>query len=562
MSSRRLDHGTSVDWSVRVAVLLCDHLGRAGSSLDVSAILDWFAERDPEVVVHVLPRLCTRPQGLPDLLAETGVCRAVLGLCRTQYEAGAIEAQLRQAGLDPVGLETVDLGWSCARLGSPELATTKAQILLAAAVAKARAYSGSSVENVKPRLPTRLSRRGLLRFPLLTYEVVPSISRDRCVAERGCALCVRACPYGALESKNGAIRLDKARCRSCGLCVTACPREAVLFPGYTGSQIDAQVRMLLDPVAGTIQPRGILFTCAHSAVAVEPLHPWWMPLRLPCLAMAPPTWYLAPLGLGACAVGVRPCSDGCHGTLAEVVRERVQFCQDFLEAIGAPPELIQYRPALDRPPVDRGSGIGLPGSEDGLPEPAFSVQPKVIAAILLELARRSSQDRPAALASDTSTFSHPAAPLGIVEIDEDTCTGCGLCADACPTGALRFETTVEQSTLHFEAASCVACGQCLSICPERARGAIRVQRAIAWGRLRSGEQVMTRDLVARCVRCGTPIAPGRMLDRIMALLADDSSSLQSTLSRYCVSCRVIGSSSEGGTGHATRRPPEHFSSQS
>lgn len=561
MSARPLDHGISVDKSVRVAVLLCDHLGRAGSSLDVSAILRWFAEHDSNVVVHVLPRLCTRPQGLPDILAEIDACRVVLGLCRTQYEAGAIEAQLRQGGLDPLGLETVDLGWSCARLSSPELATGKAQILLAAAVAKARAYSGSSVENVKPRLPTRLSRRGLLRLPLLTYEVVPSISRDRCVAERGCALCVHACPYGALESKNGVIRLDKARCRSCGLCVTACPHEAVLFPGYTATQIDAQVRALLDPVAGTIQPRGILFTCAHSAASVEPLHPGWMPVRVPCLAMAPPTWYLVPLGLGASAVGVRPCSDDCHEALAEVVRERVRFCQDFLEAIGAPPELIQYHPALDRPPAERERGIGLPGSEDGMPEPAFSVQPQVIAAVLLDLVRRCSRDEQTLFAGDASIFRHPAAPLGLVEIDETTCTVCGLCADACPTGALQFETTAEQSLLRFEAVSCVACGQCLSACPERARGAIRVQRAIAWGRLQSGEQVVTRDLVARCVRCGTPIASGRMLDRIMALLADEPSGLQSTLSRYCTSCRVMAGSSEGGTGHATRRPPEHFSSQ-
>ncbi len=556
MSTQWLDHGTSVNGSVRVAVLLCDHLASAGSQLDLPELLRWFAEHDPDVVVHILPRLCTRPQDLPDILAETGACRVVLGLCRSQYEVGAIDTQLRQAGLDPVGLETVDLGWSCARLSSPELATGKAQILLAAAVAKARAYFGSSVENVKPRLPTRFSRRSLLRLPLLTYEVVPSISRDRCVAERGCTLCVHACPYGALESKNGVIRLDKARCRSCSRCVTVCPREAVLFPGYTASQIDAQVRALLDPRIGTLQPRGILFMCAHmrahSSVAPESLHPGWMPLRLPCLAMAPPTWYLVPLGLGASAVGVLPCSDDCHGTLTEVVREHVQFCQDFLEAIGAPADLIQYRPAIDRPPADRGSSIGLTELEDRLPQPAFSVQPRAVAAVLLDLARRYSRDEWTPLAGDASVFRHPAAPLGLVEIDETTCTVCGLCADACPTGALQFETTAEQSLLRFEASSCIACGQCLSICPERARGAIRVQRAIAWERLRSGGQVVTRDLVARCARCGAPIASGRMLDRIMALLADEPPGLQSTLSRYCTSCRVMAGSSEGGTRHATR----------
>ncbi len=43
----------------------------------------------------------------------------------------------------------------------------------------------------------------------------------------GCKLCIKACPYGAIELKAGAAYILE-RCTSCGACLEVCPKEAVL----------------------------------------------------------------------------------------------------------------------------------------------------------------------------------------------------------------------------------------------------------------------------------------------------------------------------------------------
>ncbi|MGD2270408.1 MAG: electron transfer flavoprotein subunit alpha [Desulfobacterales bacterium] len=42
-----------------------------------------------------------------------------------------------------------------------------------------------------------------------------------------CKLCIKACPYGAIEIKRGAAFVLE-RCTSCGACLEVCPKEAVL----------------------------------------------------------------------------------------------------------------------------------------------------------------------------------------------------------------------------------------------------------------------------------------------------------------------------------------------
>lgn len=547
---------------LRVAVLLCEHVEGLGNAVNLAAIQRWFAELDPTVVFQVVPQLCTTPAGLPELLTALAVDRVVFGLCREQRRPEHIATQVREAGLDPLGLETVNLGLMTSTRTDPETATRAGCLLLAGAVAKVRTYPGSSVDNVKPRLPTRLSRRSFLGLPLLTYEVVPSILRSRCVAERGCTLCAQACPYGALKAQDGEILLEKTRCQSCAFCVTACPREAVYFPGSTSAQIEAQVRALLASDTDHAQSHGILYVCGHNATARASVHPGWLPVQLPCVAMVPPTWYLAPLLLGAHAVGVWPCNEQCSQTLTQTIAERVHFAQHFLEAVGLPSDLIQYRPTVTSPPAVGQSSFQITKIQRELSDPVFSLQPKAIASLLSKFAQRGLWDFTASSQSPPATFAHHAAPLGIVQIDETVCTACGLCADICPTEALRAETAADYWTLRFEAMSCIACAQCVSVCPEQTRGAIRVHRVISWEQLLAGPQVVAQDRWTRCVRCGASIAPARMLDRVMALLTNESATLHENLTAYCVSCRLIAGHSAGGSDHDTRGTARSIGSQS
>jgi Fe-S-cluster-containing hydrogenase component 2 len=57
----------------------------------------------------------------------------------------------------------------------------------------------------------------------------------------------------------------------------------------------------------------------------------------------------------------------------------------------------------------------------------------------------------------------------MVFVDEDRCTGCGLCMEACPTGAI----SVAQGVARIEQALCRECEACVSACPTGAISAVR-----------------------------------------------------------------------------------------
>lgn len=51
----------------------------------------------------------------------------------------------------------------------------------------------------------------------------------------------------------------------------------------------------------------------------------------------------------------------------------------------------------------------------------------------------------------------------IAEVDEETCTGCGMCAEVCPQAAIKINTIAQ-----VDAERCTGCGICVQHCQNRA----------------------------------------------------------------------------------------------
>jgi len=54
--------------------------------------------------------------------------------------------------------------------------------------------------------------------------------------------------------------------------------------------------------------------------------------------------------------------------------------------------------------------------------------------------------------------------MGHVSVDDGSCTGCGLCVKACPSGALEMREGKRVRMIEAELVPCIACGDCQAIC--------------------------------------------------------------------------------------------------
>ncbi len=80
---------------------------------------------------------------------------------------------------------------------------------------------------------------------------VASVSLQRCA---GCGLCVRACPYSAIELKQGVASVNTYLCKGCGTCASTCRDKAITLIHFDDQQIVSEMigALAAEPVVPVI----------------------------------------------------------------------------------------------------------------------------------------------------------------------------------------------------------------------------------------------------------------------------------------------------------------------
>lgn len=379
-----------------------------------------------------------------------------------------------------------------------------------------------------------LSRRDLLFGPLTPrYDIVPAVEAEACAAWKGCAQCLPACPQQAIAINGAAATIDKAKCVGCGTCLPVCPVGAIRQPLLNPERLEEELKRLLARGEAPPGPR-ILFLVADGGPPLDETTGSRC-LRLPSIGAVSAWLLLRALTLGADGIVILSCPSGCRHRCDQARWDRtLRFTRELLTRFGVEADrllVVQREEAEDPRRVETFcEAVAALGSHPLKKLGALKGSETLTLAALLKHLVVLGPEPPAPLFD-------PAVPFGTVGVKAGRCTLCGACPERCPTGALRLLEDGDSSRLLFDHGRCVACEACVQVCPE---AAVEMTRGLVFARL-SGETILAEDQMARCQRCGTSIAPQRMLRKIQRSLNQTMARGGEALGRYCPSCQMLQS---------------------
>jgi len=349
-----------------------------------------------------------------------------------------------------------------------------------------------SVELMPSRSTNRfrghLPRRSVV-LPHRRYRApLPRVDSSRCRAASGCDLCIRACPAQAI-AKGTPPHVDPATCTSCGLCLAACPVGAIGHPSMDFRTFEAEAEQL-----AASPHRNLLVVCTPVLTGLTPKvlpsdSAMWRILEVPSLGALRPEKVLRLLAKGfdrVIGLAQRDCCPGTPGPFAVVAA--------FLEGFGYAGCVAHWD--LQEGPVPSAWSLPPPravppfGDLDSLAQAATMIPDAGVDLVPL-----------------------PGPGAGVIEIDADRCTFCGLCAERCGSEALAIEESPsDELVLRFDHGRCDGCGLCIGICPERA---LTLRTAVD-KRVIGRPVVLKEDVWVICRSCGARVAPRSMVAQVTA----------------------------------------------
>lgn len=312
-----------------------------------------------------------------------------------------------------------------------------------------------------------------------------TVDASRCVAMRHraatCRACVDACSEQAIRFDAGTVVVDGLVCNGCLGCVSACPTEAVAVVGQDDQRVSVSADVALENAGGVA-----VFAC-HRAIDRANIDLSAV-VTVPCLASLGESLLCEQASRGAYRIvlvdgGCADCPRGACSAQIDVTAA----CADALLSLcdaGVSVERLDAFP----PEVLGETEPGYDASRRFLFTQAGSLVGNAVLNAVDAQVGAVSQDQEAHGAWDpTQTFAidkrmrllDALDTMGVpaessvavrsfhtLEVDAEQCTGCGVCAMFCPTGALSFDGNT--GALEWSAAECSGCSLCKDVCAKRA----------------------------------------------------------------------------------------------
>ncbi len=308
------------------------------------------------------------------------------------------------------------------------------------------------------------SKRHLLND--ISHEFhLPEIDADACVHalcnDTDCHACVDACPAQAWILDDETLGLDIEACDGCGLCVPACPPGAIHihFPWIT-RQIGARMVALFACDKSGINDSSGILPCIHSLGLRQLLQ-------------------LYNSGIEHLLLATAQC-ENCSRQPAESLYQRLEQLNYLLFEHNKSPILIMQRSNevwkkvfRSDETVSKGTQISrrsfISGGGQELRKQLLIIDP---------LNHSEFQTIPPGqllIDSKTTKVHWPWTPL----VDEKQCNGCDACIKLCPTSALNFlksnddssgmcELNLVQLRYEINPQNCTGCGICTTVCESEA----------------------------------------------------------------------------------------------
>ena len=286
----------------------------------------------------------------------------------------------------------------------------------------------------------------LLNAFLKATDPRPRYTESRCLLYKnsvgGCDRCYQVCPHGAVRLEGFRVELDEVLCTGCGLCTGVCPGVALEYP--LGAIQEALIRGKGQIRCSKAEGKGEEVLCLGR-------------LTPGLLAEAGSRFGKVVLARGDCAT-CRIGGPSVPEHLERMAEEARRYHPVEVEVVEGP---LPGEPVGRRELFQALLGSARRAAAEMVPEPPLPA-PKEEKGLPAELRLRLVAARRA------SEVRWPRIRV------EEGCTLCPVCANVCPTEAVRRVREGEEYVLLLKVEACTGCGACVESCPPQV---IRLEEA-------------------------------------------------------------------------------------